>query len=149
MGQMLAKSAQHVKGNCRSLRVVHKAMPHTMDDMDVSEIRRVNLLALIGEQRLSVFCRDHRLNEKYVRQVKSQYRKCGHALAREIEIATGHPHGWMDVQHTVSGDSDFEERMIWAYRNSDELRRSNIRIAVEIALEWLEAQKNHTIKKAS
>lgn len=73
--------------------------------MDVREIRRANLAALVrmhgGQTHLAELVDT---DAAYLSQILSPVIKAnvGHALARRIELALGKPRGWMDAAHATS-----------------------------------------------
>src|SRR4051812_39224766 len=75
------------------------------DSHTVREIRRRNLLLLIGGDRVSDFARQHGVSEKYIRLVQHEHAGMGNNFARKLERATGRPSGWMDTDHSLSSQS--------------------------------------------
>jgi hypothetical protein len=69
--------------------------------MTIDEIRRANLLALIGERNISSFAREFDQNESYLSQIKNSHRNMGRAMARKLEAKARLPDGWMDAAHSV------------------------------------------------
>ena len=77
----------------------------------IHEIRRRNLLALVGGGKISEFARNLGLNEKYVRLIKGGHSNCGNRFARDIEKALarvrgGAWDGWMDRDHGQDLEED-------------------------------------------
>lgn len=70
--------------------------------MDVSEIRRRNLLQLIAEigrgglRTQADVARELDMAPSYLAQLKSG-KKMGDTVARKLEITAGKPHGWLDI----------------------------------------------------
>lgn len=75
-----------------------------MPRMDISEIRRLNLLRLIGDQTITSFAERVGVAPAYLSQIKNQAdgRGMGSRTARRIEDALGLPHGSIDHEQ---GDS--------------------------------------------
>lgn len=77
------------------------------EPMDTKEIRKANLIYLIGDVNLrgaaSTFAKEYNLAPDQVRHVLTGFRPMGEKLARKFEIAIGLPPGSMDkpMQNTV------------------------------------------------
>lgn len=67
----------------------------------VREVRRDNLMRLIGASRVSDFARTAHVSEKYVRLVQHEHAGMGSCFARKLERAMGQPRGWMDADHSA------------------------------------------------
>jgi hypothetical protein len=70
--------------------------------MDIKQIRRANMLALIErEPSKAAFARKVGTDPAYISQILSTKTKAevGNDLARGIEAAYKLPHGWMDHEH--------------------------------------------------
>lgn len=74
--------------------------------MDIRSIRLRNLQQLIKETgvTLAVFAEMTETSADYLSQIRSEKSRAavGNELARKIEQRLGKPHGWMDVDQTVS-----------------------------------------------
>lgn len=87
--------------------------------VDIKQIRRRNLLSLIGEGTRAAFASRVGTDPAYISQILSQKTKAdvGDKLARAIEDAYRLPFGWMDHDHsqaeTVSPHNEMAEA--WAY----------------------------------
>ena len=57
------------------------------------------MLALIGNQSLSDFAKEHDLNVSHLSQIKTRKRNIGDQLAQTIEGKLQLPKGWMDAAH--------------------------------------------------
>ena len=67
--------------------------------MTINEIRRANLLFLLGEQNASDFAKHYGLDVSYLSQIKTRNRKMGDSFARRVEVALKLAVGWMDTAH--------------------------------------------------
>ncbi len=79
--------------------------------MDIDEIRRANLQALIAEAgNIDALAERSGVSAKYISQILNKWqgkadrkpRSVGTQLARRIETALGKPHAWMDHDHTAA-----------------------------------------------
>lgn len=87
--------------------------------MDIKQIRRENMLALIGEEKSQAeFARKAGTDPAYISQILSTKTKAemGNALARAVEKAYKLPHGWMDQAHGA-GDLPIPTELVgaWGY----------------------------------
>ncbi len=86
--------------------------------MDIKQIRRGNMLALIErEPSKAAFARKVGTDPAYISQILSTKTKAevGNDLARAIEAAYELPHGWMDQEHGRVADSPVEPDLIAAW----------------------------------
>ncbi len=67
--------------------------------MDIHEIRKINLISLIGSRRKGACAEKWEMSAAHLSQVLSDKtpKNLGEDVARRIERLEGLPHGWMDV----------------------------------------------------
>ena len=66
---------------------------------DVYQVRRQNLVLLVGTGSWAEFARRVDTDPNHLYTVKNGHRNLGMELARRIEKVVGKPRGWMDHQH--------------------------------------------------
>jgi len=105
--------------------------------MDVRQIRRGNMLALInGEKTKAAFARKVGTDPAYISQILSTKTRAevGNDLARAIEGAYGLPYGWMDHEHQEAKQEEIEQGVVAefssVYLSSTEEGRAFLRGAV-------------------
>lgn len=87
----------HVNSN---LRLPINSMALFNGEMDAHDIRRANLLDLIRQFGTIKALAEHTGTDAAVlSQIKNTHREMGNDIARRIEQALGHAHGWMDAMH--------------------------------------------------
>lgn len=95
-----------------------KAKSGLTTHVDIKQIRRKNMLALIGNGKRAEFARKVGTDPAYISQILSTKTKAdiGDSLARMIEAAFGLPHGWMDREHGPT-EQRFPEELVaaWEY----------------------------------
>jgi len=76
--------------------------------MDIYEIRKANLIMLIGKQRKSACADRWGMSPAHLSQILSVKtpKNLGDDVARRIEALQGLPHGWLDSIQSVSEGSD-------------------------------------------
>lgn len=74
--------------------------------MDISEIRKSNLLALLVGRKKKAAAEKWEMSAAYLSQILSDKsdKNLGDEVARRIEANEGLPHGWMDSLQAVAGD---------------------------------------------
>jgi len=100
------------------MNVYHWNMPssHTPKSLDIAQVRVDNALALFDEYvRNTVshadaatlrglerrFAERLQIQPSYWSQIKSRSRQIGERLARQFEVLSKKPYGWMDVPHAL------------------------------------------------
>lgn len=118
-------------------------------NMDIKQIRRSNMLALIGgEKTKAAFARKVGTEPAYISQILSTKTKAdiGDVVARAIEKAYGLDYGWMDHEHHTAAEkadqsifADFE----WTYQTASPAGKKFLLGAIEAAkLAFIEDQKD-------
>lgn len=99
------------------MNVYHWNMPssHTPKSLDIAQVRVDNALALFDEYVRSTvshadaatlrglerrFAERLQIQPSYWSQIKSRSRQIGERLARQFEVLSKKPYGWMDVPHS-------------------------------------------------
>lgn len=73
--------------------------------MDITEIRRTNLVALIDAAgSIRILADQVGTAPNYLSEIKNHERNMGNKLARKIEQMLGKQDGWMDVNHDAPED---------------------------------------------
>lgn len=85
--------------------------------MDIYEIRKHNLIKLIGSQRKAACAERWSMSPAHLSQILSEKtsKNLGDEVARRIEIAEKLPRGWIDTNHETAGnvasaESDTEDQ---------------------------------------
>jgi len=127
--------------------------------MDAHQNRMANFLALFKEFRdanadlpnrgmLKMFAQRLDLSDRYLSHVKCGRKQIGAAVARQIELKTGKPHGWMDQQHgegspATPDEAMMVEQILALYRGAPGTTKRLIAEAIKAALGDADASKKH------
>lgn len=103
---------------------------------DLQQIRRQNLLALIGNNTMAEYAREHDLDASYLSQIKNGSRGFGEKAARKMEEKIGLPKYALDIKAGESLACATEEELIGAVaevlpRLSGEAKKKLIRLVSE------------------
>lgn len=109
--------------------------------MDVTETRRINLIAIIerSQKKKAALSEQIGVSASYLSQITSTKNPAniGSQMARKIEDSFELPHGWMDTHHDES-DVEFEEQLkefkdLQSQLDPDELEHLNelMRLMIE------------------
>lgn len=81
-----------------------------LSGMDIYEIRKTNLITLIGNQRKSVCADRWGMSPAHLSQILSAKtpKNMGDDVARRIELSQGLPRGWLDTIQSVPDDLNEE-----------------------------------------
>jgi len=81
--------------------------------MDIYEIRKANLIALIGNRRKGLCAEKWEMNAAHLSQILSDKtdKNLGDDVARRIEEKEGLSRGWLDSLQSIEGDSARQDRI--------------------------------------
>lgn len=124
------------------MNVYHWNMPssHTPKSLDIAQVRVDNALALFDEYvRNTVshadaatlrglerrFAERLQIQPSYWSQIKSRSRQIGERLARQFEVLSKKPYGWMDVPHALQApdQGSFSENNVLDRRGNGTVKR--------------------------
>lgn len=112
------------------------------NEVDIKQIRRDNMLFLIGKGTRAAFAHNVGTDPAYISQILSSKTKAdvGNGLARAIEVAYKLPFGWMDQIHDGATDAvvaSFE----WTYKNANDEGKKFLRGAIDSALVFVKTKE--------
>jgi hypothetical protein len=122
--------------------------------VDIKQIRRANMLALIGEKKgaKAAFARKVDTDPAYVSQILSTRTKAdvGNELARAIETAYGLPYGWMDHEHRTAKDAyqDSVAEFEWVYNHVSDEGKVFLKASIDAAKAAYIGDKGQAQKEA-
>lgn len=112
--------------------------------VDIKQIRRANMLALIGTKKgaKAAFASKVGTDPAYISQILSEKTKAdiGDKLARAIESTHELPYGWMDHEHQKDAYSGAVAEFEWTFNHLDDEGK-------EFLLKIVEAAKSGYLKK--
>jgi len=112
--------------------------------VDIKQIRRDNMLALIGKGTKAAFARKVGTDPAYISQILSTKTKAdiGNELARAIEGAYELPYGWMDHEHQKEAYQGAVADFEWTFNNVNDKGKDFLLKIIEAAKAgYLEDQK--------
>lgn len=116
--------------------------------VDIKQIRRANVLALIGKGTRVAFATKVGTDPAYISQILSTKTKAdvGNELARAIETAYKLPYGWMDHEHQ-GGNEQIIADFAWTYNNVNDKGKDLLLKMIDAAKSgYLEDRKERSKK---
>ncbi|MCD5326741.1 hypothetical protein ACFFU8_18250 [Chromobacterium piscinae] len=143
------KQAEYINFCKPFISQIAKNSYHLMMDIDVNEIRRRNLKALLAPRGAAArIASATGSSESYLSTLKGKSRQLGSDLARRIEQAEGLPHGWFDQLHEEEAELASSKTETSAFTKDEliaqigELETDELHLVITRALEY------HAKKKA-